>query len=99
MPIAWFCFMDIYMLSVVYLQSNVMWSKIVGKIRESVQGYHYHNIEFCDFIVDQNQDNRLVCIWFKQKSSVVSKLVNNPYIVHGFPECERLCNNMLINVL
>ena len=51
---------------------------------------------FCDFTVEQNQENRLVCIWFKQKSSVVSTLVNNAYTVHGFPECERLCNARLI---
>ena len=53
-------------------------------------------LDFCDFIIEQNQDNRLACIRFKQKSSVVSKLVNNLYIVHYFPECERLCNIMLI---
>ena len=84
------------MLSVVYVQSNVMWSKTVGKIHERLWGHHNHNIGFCDFIVEQNQDNSLVCIWFKQKSSVVSKLVNNPYIVHGFPECVHVC--MLIKI-
>jgi len=84
-----------YMLSVMHVRSNVMWSKIVGKIRESLWGCHNHNIGFCDFFAEQNQDNRHIFIWFKQKSSVVSKLVNNTYIVHGFPEWERLCNIMM----
>ena len=48
--------MDICMLSVVYVPSNVIWSKTVGKMRESLWGYHNHNIGFCDFIVEQNQD-------------------------------------------
>ena len=70
------------MLSVVYVQSNVMWSRTVGKIRESVWRYHNHNIGFCDFIIEQNQEYRLACILFKQKFSGVSKLVNNTsYII------------------
>ena len=35
-PIAWFCSMDIYMLLVVHVQSNVIWSKTIGKIREGL---------------------------------------------------------------
>ena len=48
--------MDIYMLSVVHVQSNVIWSKTIGKIHEGLWGYHNHNIGICDFIVEQNQD-------------------------------------------
>ena len=33
--IASFCSIDLYVLSVVYVQSNVIWSKTVGKIRET----------------------------------------------------------------
>ena len=50
------------MLSVLLVQLNAIWSKFVGKIRESLRGYHNQIIGFCHFIVEEIQDNRLACI-------------------------------------
>ena len=75
-PISWFCYMDIEVLFLVYVQSHVLSRTIVGKISDLLWRYLNHNIAFCVFIIEQKQDNTLVCIWFKHESSAVSILEN-----------------------